>query len=289
MPTTLRPPAPADAPRLGQILHDAFAGIAARHNFPKDIPSAELGAMFAAAMVTTPGVFGVVAEIDGQIVGSNFLDHRDPIAGVGPITVDPAVQAKGVGRQLMQAVLDAGRDAAGIRLVQDAFNTVSLPLYASLGFDVREPLALLAGKPKDKPAPAAEVRPMTAADLPACAALCEQIYGTSRANELSGALASPMTRPFVLLRNGRLAAYLTAPTFWILNHGVAHSEQDLTDLLLGVATTVSEPISLLLPIRQATLFRWALAQGLRVVKPMNLMAIGPYRDPTGAWFPSVVY
>ena len=43
----------------------------------------------------------------------------------------------------MQAVMEDGKNAAGIRLVQDAFNTVSLPLYASLGFEVVEPLVAL--------------------------------------------------------------------------------------------------------------------------------------------------
>jgi hypothetical protein len=33
----------------------------------------------------------------------------------------------------MQAVLDRGAGALGIRLLQDAFNTGSLSLYASLG------------------------------------------------------------------------------------------------------------------------------------------------------------
>jgi hypothetical protein len=39
----------------------------------------------------------VVAEIDGRVVGSNFLDERGPVRGVGPITVDPAAQGRGSG------------------------------------------------------------------------------------------------------------------------------------------------------------------------------------------------
>ena len=44
---------------------------------------------------------------DGRIVGSNFLDERDPIRGVGPITVDPESQNAGRGTQA-----DGGRDRA---------------------------------------------------------------------------------------------------------------------------------------------------------------------------------
>src|SRR6185369_3129480 len=54
---------------------------------------------------------------------------------------------------LMESVIERGKGSAGIRLVQDAFNTASLSLYASLGFDVKEPLALMEGQLKgDLPA-----------------------------------------------------------------------------------------------------------------------------------------
>ena len=84
-----------------------------------------------------PAVWGVVAEADGKIVGSNFLDERDPIRGVGPITIDPKAQNAGVGRRLMEAVIERGKDAPGIRLLQDGFHMRSLSLYTSLGFDVK--------------------------------------------------------------------------------------------------------------------------------------------------------
>src|SRR5215204_4098113 len=69
-------------------------------------------------------------------------------SAIGPITVDPSVQGGGVGRQLMQAVIERARGAMGARLVQDAFNTRSYSLYASIGFDLREPLLLMRGTPR---------------------------------------------------------------------------------------------------------------------------------------------
>ena len=60
-------------------------------------------------------------------------------------------------------------------------------------------------------------------------------------------------------------------------------------LRLGYAAASPEPLDLLLPIRQASLFRWCLAHGMRVVKPMTLMTTGAYRKPRGSWFPSVEY
>ena len=67
-------------------------------------------------------------------MGSNFLDERGPIRGVGPITVVPEAQKSGIGRRLMEAVITRGAEARGIRLFQDSFNLQSLSLYASLGF-----------------------------------------------------------------------------------------------------------------------------------------------------------
>ena len=55
--------------------------------------------------ISHPGYYAVVAKLDGHIVGSHFLDERDPIAGVGSLTVDPAVQDNRIGLRLMEAVL----------------------------------------------------------------------------------------------------------------------------------------------------------------------------------------
>ena len=82
---------------------------------------------------------------------------------------------------------------------------------------------------------------------------------------------------------------LSAATFWIMNHGVAETEQDMEALILGAASMSSEPVSFLLPSRQASCFRWCLAEGLRVIKPMTLMTMGKYQEPSGSHFPSVLY
>src|SRR5438552_1277144 len=98
-------------------------------------------------MIADPKFYGVVADIDGRVVGSNFLDERNMIAGVGPITVDRAVQNRAVGRRLMDAVHEraAAKHFAGVRLIQAGFHTRSLSLYAKLGYDVREHLACMQG------------------------------------------------------------------------------------------------------------------------------------------------
>ena len=233
-----------------------------------------------------PSIWGIVAEIDGRIVGSNFLDERDPIRGVGPITVDPQGQNTGVGRRLMEAVLGRGEGAPGIRLLQDGFHMRSLSLYESLGFDVKEPVAVIAGQPSSQPADEVEVRPLEDDDLDQCEALCRRVHGFERTNELRDSIRA--FKPFVAVRNGRITAYASSVVFWPMNHGVAESDDDMHALLLGAAAAVDEPIAFLVPLR-SELFRWSLGTGLRLVKPMNLMALGEYQEPRGPWFPSVLY
>src|SRR5579859_3028716 len=128
-----------DSVICGKICYEAFSKISSAHGFPCDLPGEEFAAAILSMMFSHPGFYCVVAEADGRIVGSNCLDERSVISGVGPITVDPSVQNIGVGRKLMEAVLEraAERGAAGVRLVQAAFHNRSLSLYTALGFDVR--------------------------------------------------------------------------------------------------------------------------------------------------------
>jgi GNAT superfamily N-acetyltransferase len=285
---TLRAPSAADVAECGRIVWEAFNGVTELRSFPPEFPSREAATGLIEAWIAHPAVYGVVAERDGRVVGSNFLDERDPIRGVGPITVDPAVQSGGTGRRLMEAVIERGRGATGIRLLQDAHNPVSMALYASLGFAAREPVVRVTGSLAGGASTEHEVRPMEVADLDACKRLGAGVHGFARTGELRDAVAMPMLEPFVALRGGRLVAYASSVAVWQLAHGVGETEADLT-ALLSAAGAAAGTVDLLLPIREASLFRWCLARGLRVVKPMTLMTLGEYHEPRGAWFPSVEY
>ena len=135
----LRSGTPADAEVCGTICYEAFKTISEAHGFAPDFPAPEVAIDVLTRVLANPKFYSVVAEIDGRIVGSNFLDERNRIAGVGPITVDPAVQNRAIGRRLMDAVHEraTARSFAGVRLIQAGFHTRSLSLYAKLGYDVR--------------------------------------------------------------------------------------------------------------------------------------------------------
>ena len=283
---TLREIEPEDVKDCARICFQAFGGIDEHHRFPPDFPSVEFAEGLMQAFVGSPAVWGVVAEAGGRVMGSNFLHEDDPIAGVGPISVDPDHQGGGVGRKLMEAVIERGKGAPGTRLLQDSFNMLSLSLYASLGFEEREPVVVMSGRPTSGPVGGMEVRPVQEGDLAECEALCKSVHGFERTNELRGAMHA--FAPYVALRDGHVSAYATTLTFWPMAHGVAESDEDMQALLRGVAAAVEDPLAILVPLRSG-LFHWCLTEGLRSLKPMNLMTLGSYQEPSGAWFPSVLY
>ena len=139
MAVVIREAQAADAPECGRICFEAFYAIAAAHNFPPDFPSIEHATGLFGAMIGRAGCYAVVAEADGRILGSSLLHEQDSIAGIGPVSVDPAGQNSGVGHALMQAMLArrAERGLPGIRLVQAGYHLRSLALYTSLGFETR--------------------------------------------------------------------------------------------------------------------------------------------------------
>lgn len=290
MEITIRSATEADAQACGRICYEGFRAVTDRHGYPPVFASIEVATRRLAAFLANPSVFGLVAELEGKrrIAGFNFLSERDPVRAIGPIAVDPSLHGYGIGRRLMQAALDRARGAPSVRLVQESYNIQSLSLYASLGFDAREVYAVVTGTP----APAAlppdwEVRPLREGDIPACEWLQQHVLGYSRINELRETLAAGA--PWAALRDGRLRAYASVPTSWQANHAMAETDEDLQALLLGAARSRPEPLALLIPVRRAELFRWCLAQGLRAVRPMTLMSVGKYREPQGAYVPSVLY
>ncbi|MDQ4055237.1 MAG: GNAT family N-acetyltransferase [Actinomycetota bacterium] len=287
--TSTREITPADTETVARILFQAFAGIHDRHCFPRDFPTFEAGVDLVSHFTAHPSIWGVVAERDGEIVGSNFLDERGPVAGVGPITVDTRAQGAGVGRQLMHVVLGRAEGRDDVRLLQDSFNVQSLALYTSLGFRAEEPVALMSGRPSAAPPADVEVRPLTPEDVPACERLSLAVHGFERTAELRDSLQAPGLEPFVAVRAGRVVGYATTVSVFPAAYAVAETEAVMAALVAGAVTATGEPASILVPVRQHQLFRWALEAGLRVVKPMTYMSTGGYRRPRGAWIPSVLY
>lgn len=272
----VRTAAPEDAPVCGQICFNAFSSINAAHGFPCDFPGPEVTTGLLSMMFSSPDFYCVVAEVEGRIVGSNCLDERSVVRGVGPITIDPGAQNLGAGRKLMQAVMDRAKGRAdGLRLVQAAFHNRSLSLYTLLGFSAREPLSCMQGTTRERSMPGCVVRDAQPADAEACNALSVRVHGFDRAVELGQSIA----------RAGRITGYTTHLAFF--GHSTAETNLDLQSLIASAESFAGS--GLLVPSRSHGLLRWCLANGLRVMQPMTLMSTGFYKDPEGAWLASVIF
>jgi predicted N-acetyltransferase YhbS len=281
----LRTGRPDDAKKCGLICYEAFKTISQQHNFPPDLPNPELGVELVSYLLSRNDIYSVVAEVDGKVVGSNFLWENAIIAGIGPITIDPAGQDASIGRMLMQDVLDRVHEKrfAGVRLVQAAYHNRSLSLYTKLGFDTREPLSLIHGQPIGMKIQGYNVRQATEGDLTACSALSLKVHGFDRGPELLDAIKQGTAK--VVEQSGQITGYATLIGFF--GHAVTESNRDLQAL---IAAAESFPgLGFLLPTRNGDLLRWCFEKGLRIVQPMTLMSKGLYNEPKGSFLPSIVY
>ena len=275
----------ADANACGLICYEAFKAIAESHHFPSDFPQLEIAVGLMNYALSEPVVYSVIAEVDGQIAGSNFLWEHTFIGGVGPITVNPHLQNSSVGRKLMEEVLERAekRGLAGVRLVQAAYHNRSLSLYTKLGFDVQEPLSVFQGAALNISFPGYNVRMANETDLEACNKLCYKVHGIERGYELTGAIKGAAAS--VVEYNGTITGYTTGIGF--LGHTVADTNDGLK-ALIGASAGFSGP-GFLLPSRNSEMMRWCLTNGLRIIQPMTLMSKGLYNAPGGAFMPSVLY
>jgi hypothetical protein len=110
-----------------------------------------------------------------------------------------------------------------------------------------------------------------------------RVHGHDRGGELSDAIQQGTA--VVAESDGAIKAYASSIAFF--GHAVGESNQDLQALLAAAAEFQGSGI--LVPTRNAGLFRWCLENGLRVVQPMTLMTTGLYNEPAGAYLPSILF
>ncbi len=281
-------PEPHHVPELGRICFEAFKGISEEHGFPLDLTTVEIAEHVIGLMAGNPCVHGVAAVENGKLLGSNFVSIYDDVAGVGPITIDPSTQGRGLGRSLMQWVAGEAR-ANGkerIRLVQDSFNLASLSLYSSIGFDVKETVALMTIADAAAEASDPGIRGIVESDLDAVERLCRDCYGVSRRNEVAANVAAGACG-LIRERGDRPAGFYLPG---MMGFGAAESNADALALIReGARVAPAHDLLVFCPLRNTDLYRQLLKSGARAIKVETLMAMGPYEEPSGTWMPSILF
>jgi hypothetical protein len=180
----------------------------------------------------------------------------------------------------------ANKNFPAIRLLQTSYNSQSLSLYVNLGFEIREPISNMQGKPIQKVIPGRDVRKATESDLKRCNAICKEIHGHDRNGELRESITQGTAQ--VVLCRDRITGYTTGLTFF--NHSVGFTNDDIMALIGSSLTNDSYGgPGILIPSRNTQLLRWCLDNGLRIVQQLTLMTVGLYNEPAGSYMPSVLY
>ncbi len=285
MNTQIRRATREDIEILSEICYRAFRAIGDQHNFPHDFPDVATAKGIVGSMLSNPGFYGIVAEVNGRIAGSNFMDQRAPITGIGPISVDPDVQNSGAGRAMMQHMLDrvASNRWPGVRLVQSAYHNRSFSLYAKLGFEIREPLSLMIGPLINESIPGYKVRAAAEVDVAACDRLHFAVHGHERGRELRDAITAGTAN--VVEHLGRITGYATAIGY--AGYAVGESNEELKALISAAPAFLGH--GPLVPSRNGELLRWCYSKGLRLMQLNTLMSVGLYNEPRSPFIPSILY
>ena len=201
-------------------------------------------------------------------------------------------QGRGLGKMVMEALLERaeGCGLQSLRLLQAAYNLVSFSLYCRLGFDAKDEIASLRGRPPAEESADGAVRECTPGDLDALDDLNLEVLGFRRRGDLE--MAMSFVRPLLIERQGHPVGYVCrfpTPSGTFLGPAAARDEETLKALIVGAARLMPGDLRLAVPVSCSSLLRWALRSGFSLRELANLMVRGTYGAPAGAYMPSAWY
>lgn len=141
----------------------------------------------------------LLASLDGSPVGTVGAVEYDNFAYIGLMAVHPGAQHRGIGRALMERLLDQLRARGCPMALLDA-SDAGWPLYASLGFVVDDTVSVFARESVMDEARGSSdihVEPLHPNDLQKLEAFDTPRFGTDRSNVLAALLADSPDRAFL--------------------------------------------------------------------------------------------
>lgn len=134
----------------------------------------------------------LVAERDGVIVGTGASVGFGPTGWIGGIAVAPEARGARLGQRLTEAVIDAVGPRETLLLLASA---AGRPIYERLGFEAEATYRVFWSPDDAVPAPAAELRPLTASDREAVLALDTRVTGEERVLAVDTGLVGGVATP----------------------------------------------------------------------------------------------
>jgi ribosomal protein S18 acetylase RimI-like enzyme len=179
----LRSMTPADvAPAAAAILADDWGDRRAWFTFAVEHPQCTV----------------LVADADGEVVGTGVATHNGPVAWIGTIWVASGWRGRGLGTALTEAPM-AAAEAAGARTLVLVATSAGQPMYERLGFAVQTEYVTLEapGRGAGPGTATPRIRAFRPPDLATMAALDRAATGEDRAHLLE-AFSSPTSTRVVL-------------------------------------------------------------------------------------------
>ncbi len=293
----------ADIDQSGDILFEAFNQVFARHGYPPPVHDADAGRALARAYFEYEAGGCFVAVLGHRVIGSAFLHRRADRAGIGPVTVDPEHQGRGVGRKLMERLIEEASGCASIRLYQDAFNRESFALYVRMGFEVKGLMAILRAEPPRFADPGAGggrfglgepdggrgLREILHDDLDAVRDCDLKLTGFDRPNDLDFLWLRGPSR--VIENNGRITGYavsfMAGDTLFV-GPAAAPDAASLLELTAAVCAEANPKIvTIRAPAEPGTILSGLLDAGFVVRSLGAYMVLGDYEPARGAFLASL--
>lgn len=134
MGTIVRDMTKGDTERVGELLYEAFTGVATKYGYAPVMQNVQEGKSWAWAMFHYGASEGLVAEVDGRVAGAVFLNKRGKHGGAGPMAIDPHFQGNTITATLMDAFMERAKELSSIRVIQEAFNIKSFSLLYAYNF-----------------------------------------------------------------------------------------------------------------------------------------------------------
>lgn len=152
--------------------------VATAHRLSREAGWNQTEAEWRLLLELNPGRF-VAATVDGRVVGTGGAACYDAeLAWVCMILVEPQWRGCGVGRRLVEDVLDRVGDVARVGL--DA-TPAGRPVYLRLGFEEAFPLVRMAAPATETARAPGDATPMRAEDLEAVLRMDREVFGADRA------------------------------------------------------------------------------------------------------------
>jgi GNAT superfamily N-acetyltransferase len=208
-----RPATPEDLPACERVWRDGLNGYLVRLG-QLEVPAENPGLrrLHAHTLATDPERFRVATRGE-RVVAFGSAVRRGRVWFLSMLFVDPAEQARGVGRRLLAELLPGDGDVA-LATVADSAQPVSNGLYASLGIVPRMPLLNAVGRPRAGWSPPPLPDGITIAELRAegtdavdVASLDRAVLGFAHPQDHAFALRERPSAFAYRARDGQLAGY----------------------------------------------------------------------------------